>query len=99
MIILDTSLPRQVPILRGAVTCTLCPADLYAIDQRPHLILGLVAREPTLVVTRTLSESLWSHTFRFIVHLDLNKWTDCCLENFSQIVLCFKYANNELPGV
>lgn len=41
-------------------------------------------------------EFLCSQTLRVIVSLDLD-W--CYLETFSQIELCFKYANNEMPGI
>lgn len=35
MIILDSCLPRPLPILRVDVTSTLWPADLYTVGQRP----------------------------------------------------------------
>lgn len=36
IIVPDSSLPRLLPILRGDVICTLWPAGLYALSQRPH---------------------------------------------------------------
>ena len=73
-------------ILRGGNRCTLWPTDLHAA--------GPV--EPTHMVTCTL----WK---RFYVALlctwSWTDWTGCCLETFCQTVLCFNYADNELPGV
>lgn len=46
--------PRLLHSIWRDVSCALCPAELYAIGQRPHQILGLLSLEPTLMITCTL---------------------------------------------
>lgn len=45
------SLPRPLPMLWGRGRMYFMATDLYAISQRPHYILGLLAIGPGLLVT------------------------------------------------
>lgn len=59
MIIPNSSFSRPSPTLREHVTCTLWPTDLCPLCQKPQQILGLLATEPTLMVTCTLQKGLY----------------------------------------
>lgn len=48
---ISQTLPPQIPVNRtnpeGGITSILQPADLHAINQRPHQIASLLAMEPS----------------------------------------------------
>ena len=97
MMILNSSLPRPLPFLREDVTSTLWPVDLYALSVRDHSRFQVLAIALSLIVRCTChGVSMQQH---LKLHCAPRVGVIVTWKHFYQIVQCFKYADNELPGI